>query len=444
MRDFKVERVGNELYLEYYAANDSELDVINVGKITSYGIYGLAPVSLTLQPDGSRCLKYNISNKITLYGYLQSAKKSELLKIIGSIAQTLIFMNKRAIPYNAMVFEKNRIYVDVEAGMVAMVCLPLANNTEAVDLRAFFKDVMASAVAAPQEDNSYMKIVIDYIDNAQNFDMADFKAFLLEVAEGKLSAPVPPVSPMQPQVRPGMPPMQPQVRPGMPPVPPMQPQGRQSVPPMQPQVRPGMPPMQPQVRPGMPPMQPQVRPGMPPVQPQVRPPVPPMPQASPVVQQKKKRKLFGGKKNKAQNVPPVNPMPQGMPASGPSINPSIMEAAAAVAGETVDLSLFNNVQNDIKPTLTRLSTGEKILINQDNFRIGREPSTSDYCVRDNMAVGRCHANIIKKEGQYYLIDNNSKNHTYVDGRMVEPQTEQKLSSGMKITLANEDFEFKMM
>jgi len=112
-------------------------------------------------------------------------------------------------------------------------------------------------------------------------------------------------------------------------------------------------------------------------------------------------------------------------------------------GETVELSSLN-YQESLRPTLIRVRNNQRITINQAILRIGREEGFVDYCVNDNMAIGRCHASISSRDNQYFIVDNNSKNHTYVDGRMVEAGKEYPLSSGVKIMLANEEFEFKFM
>ena len=77
------------------------------------------------------------------------------------------------------------------------------------------------------------------------------------------------------------------------------------------------------------------------------------------------------------------------------------------------------------------------------FRIGKEKSYVDYFVSDNTAVSRSHCNIISRDGQYFVVDTNSTNHTYVNGGMIQSNVETPLSHGTKIRLANEEFEFKL-
>jgi len=93
------------------------------------------------------------------------------------------------------------------------------------------------------------------------------------------------------------------------------------------------------------------------------------------------------------------------------------------------------------PYLIREKTQEKISVNKPDFRIGKKSSYCDYLVSNNNAVSRNHADIITRNRRYYIIDNNSTNKTYVDGRAIPVQKEIEIFSGTKLRLANEDFVF---
>ena len=95
------------------------------------------------------------------------------------------------------------------------------------------------------------------------------------------------------------------------------------------------------------------------------------------------------------------------------------------------------------PNLIRTRNNEKIILNKPVFRIGKERSYVDYFIGDNSAISRSHANIISRDGEYFVVDTNSTNHTYVDGVMLQSNVETKITHGSKIRLANEDFEFKL-
>ena len=66
----------------------------------------------------------------------------------------------------------------------------------------------------------------------------------------------------------------------------------------------------------------------------------------------------------------------------------------------------------------------------------------DYFIGDNPAISRSHANILSRDGEYYIVDTNSTNHTFVNGEMIQSNVETKLTHGTRVTLANEDFEFR--
>ena len=92
--------------------------------------------------------------------------------------------------------------------------------------------------------------------------------------------------------------------------------------------------------------------------------------------------------------------------------------------------------------LIRQKNGERILIDKEEFRIGKENSYVDYFIGDNTAISRSHAHIINREEHFYIMDTNSKNHTYIDGHMIPPNIEVEIFSGATIRLADEEFKFE--
>ncbi len=134
-----------------------------------------------------------------------------------------------------------------------------------------------------------------------------------------------------------------------------------------------------------------------------------------------------------QYHPPVQPIP---------VQNSFNETTvlSAIGGETTVLSENIGVG---QPYLTRLKTGERIVINKPVFRIGKEKSYVDYFIADNTAISRSHCNIHTENGEYFIEDTNSTNHTYVNGNIINSNVKTKLTNGDKIRLANEDFSFSL-
>lgn len=108
-----------------------------------------------------------------------------------------------------------------------------------------------------------------------------------------------------------------------------------------------------------------------------------------------------------------------------------------------DATSILDAQTENYPYLIRISTFDRIDINKPVFRIGKERSSADYSVQNNNAVSRLHANIITKGNQYFIIDNNSTNRTFINGSDIQPEQEFEIIDGDEITLANEKFEFHL-
>ena len=119
----------------------------------------------------------------------------------------------------------------------------------------------------------------------------------------------------------------------------------------------------------------------------------------------------------------------------------------AYSGETTVLNASmnpNNPENIKQAYLIREKNGERIPITKEKFLIGKEKSFVDYFIADNTAISRSHAYIINHNNEYYIVDTNSKNHTYINGKLITPNTEVSISNDCKIKLADEEFIFSVM
>lgn len=93
------------------------------------------------------------------------------------------------------------------------------------------------------------------------------------------------------------------------------------------------------------------------------------------------------------------------------------------------------------PFLLRVKNNEKITINGSNFKIGTDYNMVDYCIFDNNAVSRVHASIKNKSRHYYLTDENSTNHTFLNEKMIKNGIPVKIENRSKIRLGDEEFIF---
>lgn len=154
------------------------------------------------------------------------------------------------------------------------------------------------------------------------------------------------------------------------------------------------------------------------------------------------------------NIPANTPAPQQPVKTPPTLpNSQIPQGRAMNFGETTVLGAGNAIgettvlgatpDTKVQPYLVRLKNNEKINIDKPVFRIGKERSYVDYFIADNSAISRSHANIISKGGEYFIVDTNSTNHTYVNGVMINSNVETKLTHKTRLRLANEEFELNL-
>ena len=93
------------------------------------------------------------------------------------------------------------------------------------------------------------------------------------------------------------------------------------------------------------------------------------------------------------------------------------------------------------PHFVRKSTGEIINITKPEFIIGKSKTKADYAIENNSAISREHCIVIQRDGVNYIKDNNSTNHTYVNGVELQPGKEVLLKHKTEVRLGDEEFTF---
>jgi hypothetical protein len=142
---------------------------------------------------------------------------------------------------------------------------------------------------------------------------------------------------------------------------------------------------------------------------------------------------------------PVSPLPQIAPEPPKSADfgdTNYLFETPAEDCETVIMG--QEVQSQkLLPHLIRKRNGERISVDKAVFYLGRDAEFNDYAIVDNKYVGHSHCHIVTKDGEYFIVDDNSKNHTLVNGEVISSGVEVKLAHDYSIKLADEEFEFKL-
>ena len=142
-------------------------------------------------------------------------------------------------------------------------------------------------------------------------------------------------------------------------------------------------------------------------------------------------------------MPPMGqPMPQaGQPPMGQPTPPTGQPQSMPQPMETTHGNLVGQMGSKPIPHIVRKKTGEVINITKPEFLIGKSKTKADYAIEDNSAISRVHCIIVQKDGVNYIKDNNSTNHTYLNGVELAPGKEHLLKNKTLIQMGDEEFTF---
>ena len=433
--------------------------------------------------DGKRSIVSYVHHDTSLEVMLrQTLKKADVLAILKGLL-CAFEIGAAGVQICYLVRDLNYIYVDPESKAVKCIMVPVKQDPLGQsDIPDFFRNIVSHMRFDEADKDDYVARILTLI-NTDHYSNMKLKG-LVDAEMEKLglfytrdeglkkeadTTPAPEVqnqnvkvnrvgvmNNMRPQGMPAMgqpmgqpvPPMGGQPMMGQP-VPPMggQPMMGQPVPPMgrQPMGQP-VPPMggQPMGQP-VPPMGQMPKPEMPKPQapapeapkPEMPKPEMPKPQMPPMGQ----RPAMGGQPMMGQPVPPMGGQrpPMGQPMMG---QPMMGQMPRPQAPQMQNGNLMGQLGGARPiPHFVRKSTGEIINITKPEFIIGKSKTKADYAIENNSAISREHCIVIQRDGVNYIKDNNSTNHTYVNGVELQPGKEVLLKHKTEVRLGDEEFTF---
>ena len=87
--------------------------------------------------------------------------------------------------------------------------------------------------------------------------------------------------------------------------------------------------------------------------------------------------------------------------------------------------------------------GQTIILDRDRVRIGRNPDCNLSFPDEYRTVSGKHCILFKKNGEWKIVDTNSKNGTYLNGKQLDPNVESPvLKPGDRISFASEVYIFQ--
>ena len=119
---------------------------------------------------------------------------------------------------------------------------------------------------------------------------------------------------------------------------------------------------------------------------------------------------------------------------------SILEDQGEPEEETPVVQTTSESYSNPVPYLVRIKTNELIPILHKEFMVGKSVNC-DYQIIDNKKGSRKHAIFRISNGECYVRDNASTNHTFINGQLLQPGVEVMLSNDDNIRMGDEEFKY---
>lgn len=380
MIDLNIKNDEEKVTAEYLLKSNDRIDNLTLGMMVNNDIEGFLPVQ-PVQVENDRYFRYDITGLVTMKEYLgEYVKKDRLLKVFYGIANTIRESSEYMINWTSFSLERKEIYVNPENGDVRLLCLPLLTVINDGNICNFFKNVLFSSQFDLDENGDYVGKLITFL-NPKSYTLDKF-IYELEDMLGLEHKEV------------------------------VEEEDEED-------------------------------------------------EEDTTVEAETEED-----KNDAdvEKEPAEDTEQEAANDDDTEIQPELEENIAETSDEVIDEKITEETieidevsgkdaeteevpptvsKPEIEPYLIRLSNNQEIKIDKDSFYIGKDEKNVDYCISDNLAIDDKHAYIIRHGKEYFVVDNNSKNHTYLNRVLIGTDEEIFIPHGAQLRFADEDFEFRM-
>lgn len=380
MIDLNIKNDEEKVTAEYLLKSNDRIDNLTLGMMVNNDIEGFLPVQ-PVQVENDRYFRYDITGLVTMKEYLgEYVKKDRLLKVFYGIANTIRESSEYMINWTSFSLERKEIYVNPENGDVRLLCLPLLTVINDGNICNFFKNVLFSSQFDLDENGDYVGKLITFL-NPKSYTLDKF-IYELEDMLGLEHKEV------------------------------VEEEDEED-------------------------------------------------EEDTTVEAETEED-----KNDAdvEKEPAEDTKQEAANDDDTEIQPELEENVAETSDEVIDEKVTEETieidevsgkdaeteevpptvsKPEIEPYLIRLSNNQEIKIDKDSFYIGKDEKNVDYCISDNLAIDDKHAYIIRHGKEYFVVDNNSKNHTYLNRVLIGTDEEIFIPHGAQLRFADEDFEFRM-
>lgn len=380
MIDLNIKNDEEKVTAEYLLKSNDRIDNLTLGMMVNNDIEGFLPVQ-PVQVENDRYFRYDITGLVTMKEYLgEYVKKDRLLKVFYGIANTIRESSEYMINWTSFSLERKEIYVNPENGDVRLLCLPLLTVINDGNICNFFKNVLFSSQFDLDENGDYVGKLITFL-NPKSYTLDKF-IYELEDMLGLEHKEVVEEEDEEDE------------------------------------------------------------------------------EDTTVEAETEEDKSDAD----VEKEPAEDTKQEVANDDDTEIQPELEENIAETSDEVIDEKVTEETieidevsgkdaeteevpptvsKPEIEPYLIRLSNNQEIKIDKDSFYIGKDEKNVDYCISDNLAIDDKHAYIIRHGKEYFVVDNNSKNHTYLNRVLIGTDDEVFIPHGAQLRFADEDFEFRM-
>lgn len=380
MIDLNIKNDEEKVTAEYLLKSNDRIDNLTLGMMVNNDIKGFLPVQ-PVQVESDRYFRYDITGLVTMKEYLgEYVKKDRLLKVFYGIANTIKESSEYMINWTSFSLERKEIYVNPETGDVSLLCLPLLTVINDGNICNFFKNVLFSSQFDLDENGDYVGKLITFL-NPKSYTLDKF-IYELEDMLGLEHKEVVEEEDEEDE------------------------------------------------------------------------------EDTTVEAETEEDKSDAD----VEKEPAEDTEQEAANDDDTEIQPELEENIAETSDEVIDEKVTEETieidevsgkdaeteevpptvsKPEIEPYLIRLSNNQEIKIDKDSFYIGKDEKNVDYCISDNLAIDDKHAYIIRHGKEYFVVDNNSKNHTYLNRVLIGTDEEIFIPHGAQLRFADEDFEFRM-
>lgn len=185
---FTLETQGSSSFLTYCMAETDVIDSMSMGMISNNRIEGIIPFHY-LQMDSDRYLKYNISSKISLAEYFNGVvNKHRLLTVMRSIAAAVLNAEDYMLDTNGFVWDKEYIFVDASTAKASLICVPIEREGKngKVNLEQLFRQLLLSVQFDQSENCDYVARLLGFFNTNTHFSLSDFHNMLMTISSGSM------------------------------------------------------------------------------------------------------------------------------------------------------------------------------------------------------------------------------------------------------------------